>query len=117
MGEAYAARYRWRAVDGSWQVVEAPALRDPVVLAAQLAAERGPVQVAGSSLRAHAPAWAALERPAWPDAVAHGVALLALGRAAWRRGEAVDAFEAQPLYVRDKVAQTIAERAAVQATR
>jgi len=111
MGEAYAAHYRRDAHDG-WQVVAAPALHDPAVLAARLAAGAAPVPVAGSSLVAHPDAWASLRAPRWPQAVAHGAALLALARAAWSRGEAGDAAEALPLYVRDKVAQTTAERAA-----
>jgi tRNA threonylcarbamoyladenosine biosynthesis protein TsaB len=115
MGEAYAARYRHDAQRDDWQIVAAPALHDPAALAVQIVAEGGTAQVAGSSLIAHASAWAALDRPAWPQAVAHGAALLALARSAWSRGEAVDAAELQPLYVRDKVAQTTDERMAARA--
>ena len=45
---------------------------------------------------------------AWPDAVA----MLRLAPAMLAAGEAVAAERALPLYVRDKVAQTTAERAA-----
>ena len=38
--------------------------------------------------------------------------MLALGRALWAAGGAIDAAQALPLYVRDKVAQTTEERAA-----
>jgi tRNA threonylcarbamoyladenosine biosynthesis protein TsaB len=49
--------------------------------------------------------------PAWPDASA----LLRLGPALLRAGQAVDADRALPLYIRDKVAQTTDERAALRA--
>ena len=71
--------------------------------------------VAGSSLHAHAACWEARRAPRWPDAAPRGAALLALAEAAWARGERLDAAEALPLYVRDKVALTTAERAAARA--
>jgi tRNA threonylcarbamoyladenosine biosynthesis protein TsaB len=43
-------------------------------------------------------------------------ALAALARTAWSRGEGVDAAEAVPLYLRDKVALTTAEREASRAS-
>jgi tRNA threonylcarbamoyladenosine biosynthesis protein TsaB len=48
---------------------------------------------------------------AWPSASA----LLRLVPGLWTQGAAVAAAEAQPLYVRDKVAQTTAEREAIKA--
>ena len=48
---------------------------------------------------------------AWPTAAA----VLALSAQGWMRGEAVDAAGAQPLYVRDKVAQTTEERERIKA--
>jgi len=110
MGEAYAARYR-HGPDG-WRTLEAPSLHDPAALAGRVMADGLAPQVAGSSLSAHATAWAACGRARWPDAGPRAGALLSLARAAWARGEAVDAAQALPLYVRDKVAQTTAERAA-----
>ncbi len=110
MGEAYAARYRY-GPDG-WRTIEAPSLHDPGALAQRVAAEGGRPQVAGSSLSAHAAAWADGDEPRWPQARPRAAALLSLARAAWARGEALDAAQALPLYVRDKVAQTTAERAA-----
>jgi tRNA threonylcarbamoyladenosine biosynthesis protein TsaB len=76
-----------------------------------------PVQaVAGS-------AWAAfgerLNRPAGADAwlqeSGRAAALLRLAVQAAARGEGIDPAEALPLYLRDKVAQTTAEREAVRA--
>jgi tRNA threonylcarbamoyladenosine biosynthesis protein TsaB len=51
------------------------------------------------------------------SAAPRGAALASLARAAWARGDTLDAALALPRYVRDKVAQTTAERAAVQAAR
>jgi tRNA threonylcarbamoyladenosine biosynthesis protein TsaB len=42
-------------------------------------------------------------------------AMLPLAAALWAQGGAVDAAQALPLYLRDKVAQTMAERAAAKA--
>lgn len=104
IGEAYAARYRW--AEGAWTVAEAPALWRPEALAVHWGQ---PVAVAGTALTAYA---AALGEPprAWPAARSRAAALGALALAAWERGEARDAAEALPVYVRDKVALTTAER-------
>ena len=52
----------------------------------------------------------------WPQAVPDGLALAALAQVAWRAGRLLDPALALPLYVRDKVAQTTAERAAARQT-
>lgn len=110
MGEVYAAHYRH---DGSrWSELASPALHAPATLARRIAAEPAPAQIAGSSLVAHESAWAESALPRWPDAAPRAGALLALAQAAWARGERLDAAQALPLYVRDKVAQTTAERMA-----
>ena len=44
-------------------------------------------------------------------------AMVAIGLRALARGETIDAADAMPIYVRDKVAQTIAEREAVAASK
>jgi tRNA threonylcarbamoyladenosine biosynthesis protein TsaB len=49
-----------------------------------------------------------------PDAAPRALALLALARAAWASGGGIDAALALPLYLRDKVALTTAERAAAE---
>lgn len=73
----------------------------------------------GNAWREHAPALAAALPPGWAPLIAGArevapgaAAIAALARAAHARGEAVDASAAQPIYVRDKVALTTAERAA-----
>ncbi|WP_119156273.1 tRNA (adenosine(37)-N6)-threonylcarbamoyltransferase complex dimerization subunit type 1 TsaB [Caldimonas tepidiphila] len=113
MGEVYAARYRH---DGArWRTLDAPALYAPAALAERIAAS--PAALAGDALLVHGDALAAAAPQAWPDARPHAAALVALARAAWRDGEALDAAEALPLYIRDKVAQTTAEREAERARR
>lgn len=104
IGEIYAARYRW---DGVWQVLEAPALYAPEALAAHWGQ---PAAVAGSALAEYAAALGPLAN-AWPQSRSRAAALGALALAAWQRGDTLDAAEALPVYVRDKVALTTAERA------
>lgn len=111
MGETYAAPYHHDGVQ--WQALSVPSLRDPGALARHIVADPAQPQVAGSSLLAHPAAWAEVPAPHWPHAVPRAEALLALGELAWTRGEMLDPAQALPLYVRDKVAQTTAERAAV----
>jgi tRNA threonylcarbamoyladenosine biosynthesis protein TsaB len=104
IGEIYAARYRH---DGTaWQVLDAPALYAPAALAAHWGT---PAAVAGTALTEYADALGPVAR-GWPQARSRAAALGALALAAWQRGETRDAAEALPVYVRDKVALTTAER-------
>jgi tRNA threonylcarbamoyladenosine biosynthesis protein TsaB len=105
IGEIYAARYRW-ADDGGWQVIDAPALYAPAALVARWGE---PAAVAGTALSEYAEALGPLPR-AWPRPSSRAAALGRLALAAWQRGEGRDAAEALPVYVRDKVALTTAER-------
>lgn len=113
MDEVYAGEYAWRG--GAWHAVSAPALW---TLAALLARWREvpPAALGGSALAAFGDrlvAGAALRVPELGDERAEALARLA--RAAWARGEGIDAAQALPLYLRDKVALTTAERAAAAA--
>ncbi len=114
MGEVYAGRYRWSG-DG-WVVVQAPGLWAPADLAAHWSAQPGAAGC-GSGLSLHD----ACLRLACPPALRIDVgddraaALLELATRAWRAGPGLDAAEALPLYLRDKVAQTTEERAALRA--
>jgi tRNA threonylcarbamoyladenosine biosynthesis protein TsaB len=121
MDEAYAGRYRWHA--GDWQVLHAPAL---YTLPALEQAWRGfglpsglpsgPQWVAGTALDAFG---ARLVLPPGTRRCAptqdRAQALLRLALRAAAAGLAVDAAAALPLYLRDKVAQTTAEREALRA--
>lgn len=105
MGEVYAARYAYAA--GRWRGEDSAALLRPEALRAAPA-----TALAGNVFEVHAQALSAppeLPRwPAWPTATA----MLRLAPALLAAGAAVPAEQALPLYVRDKVAQTTAERAA-----
>lgn len=114
MGEVYAGRYIRR--DGQWAVVQAPGLWDPAALDAAWAASPPAISagsalaVLGDALRAACPVGG---RRALGDDRATALGALALQ--AWTAGAAVDAALALPLYLRDKVAQTTAERQAARA--
>lgn len=116
MDEIYGAVYE-RSATG-WRTVHAPAL---YALAAWngVLEEEGPslLGLAGSALaafgaRMHRPAMV----PAVPEPHDRAAALLRLAQHAFGAGAAVDAAAALPLYLRDKVALTTAERAAAKAT-
>jgi tRNA threonylcarbamoyladenosine biosynthesis protein TsaB len=113
MDEIYAAAYRWR--EGLWQVLQGPGLY--ALPALHQAFARWPVQiVAGSALAAFGER---LQVPALADQRPHeqhrAGALLHLALSAARDGRGVDAADALPLYVRDKVAHTTREREAARA--
>ncbi len=115
MGELYAARYRW--IGGDWRVVAAPALCDPASLPGLWGGWPRCVVGSGVTMLNTLHADAALARSAEADAIIdtdpqRAVALLRLALRAHARGLGVDAAQALPLYLRDKVAQTTSERAA-----
>jgi tRNA threonylcarbamoyladenosine biosynthesis protein TsaB len=112
MDEAYAARYRWQG--GAWHVLQAPAL---FTLPALNAAWAGVAMhaVAGSAWAAFGPR---LPAPGGVPVLAEtgrAAALLRLALQAAAAGAGVDAAEALPLYLRDKVAYTTQERSALRA--
>ena len=108
MDEIYAAHFRWSA-GLLWQSVVAPALYTPEGLHDRWR-ELPPRALAGSAAfdQRLDPAGAEVVADAQP----RGRALLACAGAAWARGGAIDAALALPLYVRDRVALTTAEREA-----
>jgi len=106
IGEIYAGAYRF---DGAvWHTVDAPALYSPAALVSHW---QSPAAVAGSALTVFAEQ---LGTPArcWAVSTSRAAAIAVLAEQAWARGEAMEAAEALPVYVRDKVAQTTAERLA-----
>lgn len=113
MGEVYWAQYRY---DNGWQVVAEPALCAPG------AVEPVPVDglaACGNGFAAYPDAFAgrAFAQGALSDIMPHARELAVLAAAAFAQGKAVDAAHAQPLYLRNKVAYTFAERQAMNAAK
>lgn len=114
MGEIYAACWR-RTPSGDWTCEHAPALLRPAGWRSLAAGDAEPFAVAGSAVAPYADALALDGRVLDAAARPAAAALAALVAVRWAAGDTVPAEAAQPLYVRDKVAQTIAERAAARA--
>ena len=117
MGEVYWAQYRHDGgSDGGWRAVVAPMLSAPADVAPQAAPG---LQACGNGFAEYADAFA--DRPfaqgALTDIVPHARDLARLGVAALAAGQGVPPAQAQPLYLRNKVAYTSAERQAINAAK
>jgi tRNA threonylcarbamoyladenosine biosynthesis protein TsaB len=115
MGELYAGVYAGQP--GGWHVIEQPCLTTPTVWAqrwqAQTVNQGQPLAVlTGSGLGLLQAASAVPGMVVNTSDHGRAAALLALALAQWQAGAALPAAQALPLYVRDKVAQTTAERQA-----
>ena len=119
MNEIYVALYACGPDGLSAQPLRAPCLCAPPLLAVWLAEslppglslENGDCLLAGNVFEVYGDALQALPGPRQP-ALPTAAALLSLAPGLLAAGRAVDAREALPLYVRDKVARTTAEREA-----
>jgi len=113
MGEVYWAQYRYA---GGWHTVVAPALCAPEAVAPVPAAG---LVACGNGLTAYPQAFAASSFAigALPDILPHARELVRLGALAFAAGQAVDAAAAQPLYLRNKIAYTSAERQVINAAK
>ena len=113
MDEIHAAHY---VHDGSdWHAHVLPALCRPEALLAQWQAQP-PGTVAGNALSAFGARLPSGHARRLPDARPSASALLACARAAWSEQAQAGAAAAQPLYLRQRVALTTAERVARNAT-
>lgn len=112
MDEVYAAAYHHGP--GGWSVQAAPRLYTLGALADAWRAVP-PQRVAGSAVEAFADRLPWGSARCWPHCADRAAALLRLAEAAWAAGAATGADAALPLYLRDKVAQTTAERLAQRA--
>jgi tRNA threonylcarbamoyladenosine biosynthesis protein TsaB len=105
MGEVYWAQYRY---DGAWRVVTGPTLSSAAAVEPV-----GQVIACGNGLTAYAAAFACrgLVESALPDIAPHARDVARLAHAALAAGLTIAARDAQPLYLRNKVALTTIERA------
>jgi tRNA threonylcarbamoyladenosine biosynthesis protein TsaB len=109
MNEMYMALYRWAPQTG-WQTLM------PLQVAAQLpdsSAWPADTIVSGNAVQVYPDRMPAGLRTHVASPTAQAMASLA--PALWAAGQGVSAELAMPLYIRDKVAQTTAEREAVKA--
>jgi tRNA threonylcarbamoyladenosine biosynthesis protein TsaB len=114
MDQLYAAEYAF--ADGRWTTSTPPLLGDAETLSARWR-DAPPEVVAGDALTVFGARLQCGDARRLPEARVGGDALLTLAAQAWRDGLGVDAAEALPLYVRDKVAETTRERAAAREAR
>jgi tRNA threonylcarbamoyladenosine biosynthesis protein TsaB len=110
MDEIYAGAYRWQG--GRWSVSSAPALYAVPALNEHWQAAP-PAIVAGSALDAFGDRLNTRAATRLAQARSRGEALAQVAQQLWADGAVVDAAHALPLYLRDKVAQTTAEREAI----
>ncbi len=115
MDEIYAGCYR-DGGDTGWQPVVAPSLTTPEALHAAWR-EAPPGVVAGSALAAFGERLDTGAAQRAPQEHGRAAALGWLAAAGFARGDGVPADQALPVYLRDKVAQTTAEREAAKALR
>ncbi|MDL2337352.1 MAG: tRNA (adenosine(37)-N6)-threonylcarbamoyltransferase complex dimerization subunit type 1 TsaB [Pseudomonadota bacterium] len=112
MDEIYAAHGVFES--GRWRYAAAPFLCGPQALNERWRIEP-PRAIAGSALAVFGERLDSGDALRLPNALPRARSMLPLADALWTQGGAVDAALALPLYLRDKVAQTMAERAAVKA--
>jgi tRNA threonylcarbamoyladenosine biosynthesis protein TsaB len=106
MGEVYWAQYRF--ADG-WQTVVEPTLSAPSDVS-----PLGDVVACGNGLLAYLSAFDAksFAKNAQLDVMLHAVHVAQLARIAFAQGQGIAARDAQPLYLRNKIALTTSERLA-----
>jgi tRNA threonylcarbamoyladenosine biosynthesis protein TsaB len=107
MGEVYWARYRYSE---QWQIMIEPRLSraDQVMLDSTAA-------VCGNGVLAYSEPFVHLtSEKRFPDILPHAADIVRLATLAWANGEVLEPRDAQPLYLRNKVALTTAERQATE---
>jgi tRNA threonylcarbamoyladenosine biosynthesis protein TsaB len=110
MGEIYAGAYRWQG--SGWAVTVAPALYTVDALNAAWHATP-PVLVAGSALGVFGERLNTGSATTLGSEGSRAAALAEVALQQWAEGRAVEASQALPVYLRDKVALTTREREAV----
>ena len=115
MQQVYWAHYQF--IDGQLHASTAPSLDDVVVFAEHIRAVNQPCALVGNAPQVfdevtRVCAQANITIADIDHSAPHAEHLLPVANAAWREGCAIPPEQVQPLYVRDKVAMTIAEREA-----
>ena len=113
MSEVYWAQYRF---DGAWRAVVEPVLSAPGAVQ-PLAADS--LAACGNGFAAYPEAFAGKPFAEHADSgiVPHARELARIGAAALAAGQGVPAAQAQPLYLRNKIAYTSAERLVINAAK
>ncbi|MDF3037006.1 MAG: yeaZ [Paucimonas sp.] len=104
MGEVYWAQYRY---DGEWKTLVPPTLS----LATDVRVDADAV-LCGNGLSAYSSTFIGMSNPLFPEVVPDAGDVAALAAVELAAGRTISARDAQPLYLRNKVALTTAERAA-----
>ena len=118
MDEVYSAAYDWQGAARGWHLVQDLQVGKPETVTWPSEAPVGGNRLCAGNAFEH---YAERLTIAMPSGVAHALAmptaraLLRLAPALFRAGMAVPAEQAMPLYVRDKVANTTAEREVLKA--
>lgn len=104
MDEVYWAQYRFA---GQWQ-----AIIEPTLSAASAVSPSGDVVACGNGLSAYPSAFGnrRFAKDAWPLLMPHATGIARLAAIAFAEGRTVTPRDAQPLYLRNKVALTTSER-------
>jgi tRNA threonylcarbamoyladenosine biosynthesis protein TsaB len=123
MSEVYVGVYRWQAASAQWTSVQPLQVGAPEAMAAQLCQlsqlSLPRLVVAGNGFEVYKERFSLQELELnsvylrCVAAVPHALALLRMAPALWLSEQAVAPEWVQPLYIRDKVAQTTAERDAI----
>jgi tRNA threonylcarbamoyladenosine biosynthesis protein TsaB len=132
MSEVYAGAYAWQSELNEWKPVMSLKVGPPEDMLIALNSLPAPCDAwAGNGfevykdrlnlaldIAADSPAGSPEKLPViCASAMPHALALLRLAPAQWANGQAVAPEHVQPLYIRDKVAQTTAEREAIKASK
>lgn len=113
MDEIYLATFVWNT--GAWTELQAAELKSPEAISVAPVANSLAV-AAGNAFAVYGPRMTGLDAGlAHVQALPQATAMLRLAPQLLATGKAVPAEQALPVYVRDKVAQTTAERAAIKA--